>query len=141
APVSSYSTGWFTPPVAMVVLVLPPTVPGLLTVLVCWPVMIGTDWETLMTAFLFSDVITCGFEMMFTRFCAASTLSIARNSELPNVKAVSPAPTGPNAAVAMVGMTLIGGLITPLSMVGKTPFDALTLAMPNLPVLSAQSMP
>ncbi len=51
-----------------------------LTVLVCWPVTIGTDVDTLMTAFLFSEVITCGFETMLTRFSEASALSIAKNS-------------------------------------------------------------
>ena len=79
-PASRYSTVWFTPPVVMLVLVLPPgVVPGALTVLVCWPVMIGTDVDTLMTAFLFSEVSTCGLETMLTRFSEASVLSIAKN--------------------------------------------------------------
>jgi hypothetical protein len=57
-PASRYSTVWFTPPVVIVVLVVPAVVPGVLTVLVCCPVTIGTEVETLMTAFLFSEVIT-----------------------------------------------------------------------------------
>src|SRR2546428_462851 len=98
-PASRYSTVWFTPPVVIVVLVPPPgSVPGELTALVCWLVMIGTEVETLMTAFLFSDVITCGFETMFTLFSLARALSIAMNWSVANVNAVSPAPKGPRTA-------------------------------------------
>src|SRR2546426_6984076 len=50
-----------------------------------------------MTAFLFSDVSTWGFETMFTRFSEASVLRSAKNRPVSNVKAVSPAARGPNA--------------------------------------------
>ena len=57
---------------------------------VVWLVTMGTEVETLMTAFLFSDVITCGFETMLTLFSLASALSIMMNWSVANVQAVSP---------------------------------------------------
>src|SRR5439155_5862255 len=66
----------------------------------CWLVMIGTDVETLMTAFLFSDVSTWGFETILTRFSEASVLRIAMNRPVSNVNAVSPWPIGPRSEAA-----------------------------------------
>jgi hypothetical protein len=53
-------------------------------------VTIGTDVDTLMTAFLFSEVRMCGFDTMLTLLSLASAFSIARNSLVENVKAVRP---------------------------------------------------
>ena len=94
-PASRYSTVWFRLPMGVVVegLVMVPSVVVLVSeVPVCWPVTTGTDCDTLMTAFLFSEVITCGFETMFTRFSAARVFSRARNSPAEKTKAVSPPP-------------------------------------------------
>ena len=113
-PASRYSMVWFTPPVVMVVLVVPAVAPGVLTVLVCWPVMIGTDCDTLMMAFLFSEVITWGLDTTLTRLSDASALSIAKNLSDVNVNAVRPAPGRPAIAVAApraskpVGVVMVG---------------------------------
>src|SRR6266545_2492473 len=142
-PASRYSTVWFTPPVVIVVLVPPPgSVPGALTALVCWLVMIGTEVETLMTAFLFSDVITCGFETMFTLSSLARALSIAMNWSVANVNAVSPAPKGPRTAAGPA--TPAGSVTGPAggADVGRPPAGPV-LKLPTLkrPERTAQSMP
>src|SRR2546428_13395075 len=67
-----------------------------------------------MTAFLFSEVITCGFEMTLTRLSAASALIIAKNLSVANVNAVRPAPGSPATAVAapiVDGSKPVGGAI------------------------------
>ena len=66
----------------------------------CWLVTIGTVRETLMTAFLFSDVRMCGLETMLTRFSLASVLRIAMKRPVSNVNAVSPWPIGPRSEAA-----------------------------------------
>src|SRR6266403_1874272 len=138
-PASRYSTVWLTPPVVMLVLVVPPVVPGVLTVLVCWPVMIGTDCETLMMAFLFSDVITCGLLMTLTRLSEAKALRIAKNLSVAKVNPVSP-PAGRPAMVVRapivskpVGAVIGGEVVVDVAM------DC--CATLNLPARSAQSMP
>src|SRR5438093_6380070 len=93
-PASRYSTVWLSPAVVVVVVVVDVAAA---TWPVVWLVTTGTEVETLMTAFLFSDVITCGFETMFTRFSEASVLRSAKNRPVSNVKAVRPAESGPNA--------------------------------------------
>src|SRR5262250_274479 len=62
--------------------------------------MIGTDVDTLMIAFLFSDVITCGLLTTLTRLSEASALSIAKNLSVANVNAVRPAPGSPEGVEA-----------------------------------------
>src|SRR2546427_3619961 len=148
-PASRYSTVWLTPPVVIVVLVPPPgSVPGELIALVCWLVMIGTESDTLMTAFLFSDVITCGFETMLTLFSLASALSIAMNWSVANVNAVSPAPKGPRTAAGPA--TPVGSVTGPAggADVGRPPAGPV-LKLPTLmrrpptstPERTAQSTP
>src|SRR5207245_11600398 len=61
-PASRYSTVWLRPAVVVVVVAV---VLAAATCPVVWLVTMGTEVETLMTAFLFSDVIRCGFETMF----------------------------------------------------------------------------
>src|SRR5207244_6273366 len=126
-PASRYSTDC-VPTTAVVV---PPvgTAPPIGS---CWLVTIGTDSETLMTAFLFSDVRMCGLETMLPRFWAASVLSIAKNLPVWNVKAVRPAETGPNAPAG--GKIDDGDATLPPPAVGAAP-------KPNLPERTAQSMP
>ncbi len=75
-PASRYSTVWLSPAVVVVDVVV---VVAAATWPVVWLVTTGTDVETLMTAFLFSEVMTCGFETMLTLFSLASALSIAMN--------------------------------------------------------------
>src|SRR4030095_842717 len=94
-PASRYSTVWFNPAVVVVVVVL---VVAAATWPVVWLVTTGTDVDTLMTAFLFSEVSTCGFDTMLTLFSLASALSIATNWSVANVNAVSPWPKGPRRA-------------------------------------------
>ena len=62
----------------------------------CWAVRIGTEFETLITAFLFSEVSTCGVETMLTRFSEASVFNIAKNLSVAKDHAVNPAGSGPN---------------------------------------------
>ena len=96
-PASRYSTVWLSPAVVVVVLVV--VVVGVVvaaaTCPVVWLVTMGTDVDTLMTAFLFSDVMICGFDTMLTLFSFESALSIAMNWSVPNVNAESPCPKGP----------------------------------------------
>ena len=85
-----------------------------------------------MTAFLFSDVSTWGFETMFTRFSEASVLRSVKNRPVSNVKAVSPAARGPNAPA--------GGRIDD-GAVSVPPGWSVALPMLNRPWRTAQSMP
>src|SRR5437867_1658338 len=91
-PASRYSTVWLSPAVVVVVVVV---LVAAATWPVVWLVTTGAEVETLMTAFLFSDVSTCGFETMLILFSLASALSIAMNWSVENVNAVSPCPRGP----------------------------------------------
>src|SRR5262249_7065516 len=138
-PASRYSTVWFTPPVVIVVLVLPAVWPGVLTVLVCWPVMIGTDVETLMMAFLFSDVITCGLLTTLTRLSEASALSIAKNLSVANVKAVRPAPGNPAIAVAAPSVLKPDGAVMVVGGGGPPAMDC--WAVLERPAFLAQARP
>src|SRR3990170_7052100 len=97
-PASLYSTVWLVPPIVLVV-VEPPAMTGLVVV-VCWLVTIGTEVETLMTAFLFSDVSTWGFETMLTLFRDASVFRSTKNWPVLNVNAVRPWAAGPNRLAA-----------------------------------------
>src|SRR5438034_11084054 len=127
-PASRYSTDW-VPTTAVVV---PPPVDVAPPIGSCWLVTIGIDSETLMTAFLFSDVRMCGLEMMLTRFWDASVLSIAKNLPVSNVKAVRPAETGPNTPAG--GRIDDGAASEPPPVVGVAP-------KLNRPWRTAQSMP
>src|SRR5919201_4766561 len=98
----------------------------------CWLVTIGIESETLMTAFLFSDVSTCGLESTFTRFSDASTFSIAKNLSAANAHAVRP-PAG-SARVAEGGRRVDGDTICGVSGL----IDC--WARRKLPSFSAQSM-
>src|SRR5205809_634557 len=95
-PASRYSTVWLSPAVVVVVVeVVVAAVVAAATWPVVWLVTTGTEVETLMTAFLFSDVSTCGFETMLILFSLARALSMAMNLSVWNVNAVSPWPMGP----------------------------------------------
>src|SRR5213594_4003810 len=138
-PASRYSTVWFRPAVVVVVVVV---VVAAATWPVVWLVTMGTEVETLMTAFLFSDVITCGFETMLTLFSLASALSIAMNWSVANVNAVSPAPKGPRTAAGPA--TPEGSVTGPAggADVGRPPAGPV-LKLPTLkrPERTAQSTP
>src|SRR5262245_6666568 len=130
-PASRYSTVWLRPAVVVVVVVV---VVAAATWPVVWLVTMGTEVETLMTAFLFSEVITCGFETMLTLFSLASALSIAMNWSVAKVHAVSPWPSGPTRAVGPA--TGRGSVIRPPSgpvEVGRPGGPVLTLAMLKRP--------
>src|SRR5207245_856525 len=92
-PASRYSTVWLSPAVVVVVVVV---VVAAATCPVVWLVTTGTDVDTLMTAFLFSEVMTCGFETMLTLLSLASALSTAMKWSVAHVKAVSPWPKAPS---------------------------------------------
>src|SRR5713226_6952487 len=126
-PASRYSTDW-VPTTAVVVVVDVDVAPPMGS---CWLVTIGIDSETLMTAFLFSDVRMCGLETMLTRFWDASVFSIAKNLPVSNVKAVRPAERGPNDPAG--GRIDDGDVSRPPPAVGVAP----TL---NRPSRTAQSM-
>src|SRR5215470_6560471 len=101
--------------------------------------MIGTDVDTLMIAFLFSDVITCGLLTTLTRLSDAIALSIAKNLSVANVKAVRPAPGSPIIAVADPRALNPDG-----AWIGGVPVVDVVMdcwARLNLPDLSAQSRP
>ena len=67
----------------------------------------GTEVETLMTAFLFSAVIMDGFDSTLTLFSLASALSAARNLSAAKAKALNPGgpmpPRGMRAAIGPPG--------------------------------------
>src|SRR5262245_11401442 len=96
--------------------------------------MIGMDSETLMTAFLFSDVRMCGLEMTFTRLSAARAVIMAKNSLAERAMAVNP-PAG-----RMIGRLGVGngGLSFPPPMLPGEMFDE---KRRKFPVRIAQSMP
>ena len=87
-PASLYSTVWFTLPV---VVVTPPVTTGGAREPVCCPVMMGIESDTLMMAFLFSDVITCGFDSTLTLLSDASVLRMPKNRSESKVNASAPA--------------------------------------------------
>ena len=76
-PASRYSTDC-VPTMACVVVVpvVACVVPPMGT---CWLVTIGMELDTLMMAFLFSDVSTCGLDSTLTRSIEASVLSSSMN--------------------------------------------------------------
>src|SRR5215470_10729773 len=80
--------------------VMPPVATG-----TCCDVTIGTEVETLMTAFLFSVVMTDGFDSTFTRLWVASALSAARKRSVAKANMLRPAGMGPPS-----GMRLCGGM-------------------------------
>src|SRR5215510_1379638 len=142
-PASRYSTVWLRPAVVVVfVVVVVGVVVAAATCPVVWLVTIGTDVDTLMIAFLFSEVSTCGFETMLTLFSLESALSIAMNSFVENVNAESPWPIGPMARAGPP--TPIGKVMRPPSgvgVVGSAGGPVLVLTMLKRPARTAQSMP
>src|SRR5881409_1151408 len=143
-PASRYSTVWLSPAVVVVVLVV--VVVGVVvaaaTCPVVWLVTIGTEVDTLMMAFLFSEVSTCGFETMLTLFSLASALSIAMNWSVENVNAERPWPIGPTSRAGPP--TPIGSDMNPLSgggVVGSAGGPVLVLTKLKRPARTAQSMP
>ena len=79
------STVW-----VMALPVMPPVATG-----TCCDVTMGTDVETLITAFLFSEVMTEGFESTLTLFSLASAFIAARNLSAAKVKTLRPSGTAP----------------------------------------------
>src|SRR4030095_11476113 len=102
---------------------MPPVATG-----TCCDVTIGTDCETLMTAFLFSVVMTEGLDSTLTKFWVASALRAARNRSVAKAKRLSPAGTGPPS-----GMRFWAG------MPGNSP-DGEEVAE-NFPLRTAQCVP
>src|SRR5881628_854189 len=138
-PASRYSTVWLSPAVVVVVVVV---LVAAATWPVVWLVTTGTDVETLMTAFLFSDVSTCGFETMLILFSLASALSIAMNWSVENVNAVSPCPRGPTTEAGPPSWD--GSDRVPPAepgVVGRPGGPVLVLAKLKRPVRTAQSTP
>ncbi len=119
-PASRYSTVWLSPAVVVVLVEGVVGVEGVAVAAATWPavwlVTIGTDVDTLMTAFLFSEVSTCGFETMLTLFSLASAFSIAMNWSVAKVNAVRPWPNGPRRAPGPP--TPRGSVMSPPSAVG-----------------------
>src|SRR5262249_3147351 len=104
-PTSLYSTVWVpTIPVELVVVVLTAPPIG-----ICWEVSTGTDFETLMTAFLFSLVITDGLDSTLTLFSVANRLMADRNSFVAKVKKFSPVKTGLGTGPRKPGFAIGGG--------------------------------
>src|SRR5437867_8080302 len=138
-PASRYSTVWLSPAVVVVVVVV---LVAAATWPVVWLVTTGTEVETLMTAFLFSDVSTCGFETMLILFSLASALSIAMNWSVENVNAVSPCPRGPTTEAGPPSWD--GSDRVPPAepgVVGRPGGPVLVLAKLKRPVRTAQSTP
>src|SRR4030095_11354873 len=83
-PASLYSTvcvptiAWLVPP------------DGVAPIGTCWEVRIGTDRDTLITAFLFSAVMIYGLDSTLTLLSEASALMAARNSPAAKVKKLNP---------------------------------------------------
>src|SRR5499427_3225507 len=122
-PASLYSTAW-----VMELPVLPPADTG-----TCWDVTMGTDCETLMTAFLFSLVMMDGLESTLTLFSLASALRAATKS-LAATNMLRPGATRVP-ALMMPGPGGVG--------VVPVPVEPLfwVLVMVNLPLRTAHSMP
>src|SRR5215510_254653 len=133
-PTSLYSTVWVPTIVVLFVLVVPtgwlmtpPTVD-------CCDVRTGTDLETLITAFLFSVVMTYGQERMLTLSSEANARIAARNWLAENAKNVRP-----GASTELPSLTKSGKLGR-LMMSG--PFGGFPVYMRlNFPSLIAHSMP
>src|SRR5262245_52566700 len=100
-PASLYSTVW-VPTIEFV------PVDGVAPIGTCWDVRIGTDRDTLMTAFLFSAVMIDGLESTLTLFWVDNALRAIRNSWAANVKKLNP-----DAALSSVlkGGTRSAGLV------------------------------
>src|SRR5258705_12912841 len=119
ARASLYSTAW-----VMELPVLPPADTG-----TCCEVTMGTDCETLMTAFLFSLVMMDGLESTLTLFSLARALRAAMNS------------------LAATNMLKPGARSAPVEMmpgpggVGVWPLVFCVLVKVNLPLRTAHSMP
>ena len=123
-PASLYSTAW-----VMELPVLPPADTG-----TCCEVTMGTDCETLMTAFLFSLVMMDGLESTLTLFSLASALRAAMNS-LAATNMLKPGAT--RAPVERrPGPGLIGVVPTP-----EVPMVFWVLVKLNLPLRTAHSIP
>src|SRR5262249_32307419 len=122
-PASLYSTAW-----VMELPVLPPADTG-----TCWEVTMGTDCETLMTAFLFSLVMMDGLDSTLTLFSLASALRAATKS-LAATNMLRPGGT----RVPALRKSNAGG-------VGVVPVPVVplfwVLVMVNLPLRTAHSMP
>ena len=98
----------------------------------CWLVTIGIESDTLMTAFLFSVVSTCGLESTLTRLSDASMFSSAKNSPLSNASPVSPA--AGNASATFGGINVDGEVIVGVS-------GLIACCAARIGFFSAQSMP
>src|SRR6266446_10244924 len=102
-PASLYSTVW-----VMELPVAPPAATG-----TCWEVTMGTEVETLITAFLFSAVMMDGLERMLTLFSLARAFRAAMNSLAAKAKTLKP--TGSTDAMPVElpgpGMMLDGGRV------------------------------
>src|SRR5690242_21770775 len=97
--------------------------------------MIGTDCDTLMTAFLFSDVITCGLLMTLTRLSDAIAFSIAKNLSVAKVNAVRPAPGSPASEVrATSELKPVGAWIVGLPLVEVAIDCCARLNLPDLKI-------
>src|SRR6266851_9100598 len=93
-PASLYSTVW-----VMELPVAPPAATG-----TCWEVTMGTEVETLMTAFLFSLVMMEGLDRTLTLFSTASALSAEMNSLAAKVSTLKPTGTSPPPRLPRPGM-------------------------------------
>src|SRR5262245_5381953 len=120
-PASLYSTAW-----VMELPVLPPADTG-----TCWEVTMGTDCETLMTAFLFSLVMIDGLDSTLTLFSLASALRAATKS-LAATNMLRPGATMVPALMMPTGGGVVPVPVLPLFWV---------LVMVNLPLRTAHSMP
>src|SRR5712691_6953068 len=77
----------------------------------CWLVTIGMDVETLITAFLFSDVMIDGLDSTLSRSSAANAFRAAKKRSVAKVKKLSPASVliaAVEPAVAGVGIVNVG---------------------------------
>src|SRR5215831_16343803 len=93
-PASLYSTVW-VPTIELV------PVDGVAPIGTCCEVRIGTERDTLMTAFLFSAVMMDGLERTLTLFSLASRLMAATNSLAAKAKTFRP---GGRAGITKGGM-------------------------------------
>ena len=89
-PASLYSTVW-----VIALPVMPPVATG-----TCWDVTMGTEVETLITAFRFSAVMIEGLDRMLTRLSVASALSAARNLSAANANMLNPMGTAPPSGIS-----------------------------------------
>ncbi len=135
-PASRYSTDCV--PTTAVVVVPVATAPPIGT---CWLVTIGIEVETLITAFLFSDVMMDGLESTLSRSSEANVLIAEKNWSVAKVKTLSPARVviaAVEPAVAAVGILYDG---RPWSVpAGFEPRPG-ALDTSNLPERTAHSIP